>query len=164
MSENYTFFDSVKESMEKNEPHSRWQKVQLAKVLLKIIDPLTGRPDEIVITGNSVENPEASIYNCWSAFETAYLERNNRSHILNGTIIRYGKKMELEDSVNSISDEQLRAALDKKFMAANNLLKKFTSPVPVKRMLDLANEMNKPVATIKAIETRLAELQQEEYA
>lgn len=158
------FFESVKEAMQKNEPHSRWQKVQLAKVLLKVIDPLTGLPSEVIIEGDPRIDVEKVVYNCWSEFETAYFERNNRYHILNGTIIRYNKGIEIPTSDNALSDEELIEILDKKYMALANYLEKADAVTPVKRLLDLANEKDKPIKTIKAIEKRLAELQQAEYA
>lgn len=157
------FFNSVKEAMENNTPHSRWKKVQLAKVLLKIIDPLTGLPTEIIIEGDPAKDGDAVIYNCWSAYETAHLERNNKYHILNGIIIRYGKDMETQTTDNAISDEEIDVVLGKKNMALVNLLKKLNSTTAVKRVLDRAIEKNKPILTIKEIETRLAELQQAEY-
>lgn len=158
------FFESVKEAMQNNEPHSRWKKVQLAKVLVKVIDPLTGLPADVIIEGDPAKYSESVIYNCWSAYETAYFERNNQYHILNGSIIKYNKGIEIPTSDNALSDEALIEILDKKYMALDTYLKKATSVTPVKRLLDLATERDKPVKTVKAIEKRLAELQQAEYS
>jgi hypothetical protein len=158
------YFDTVNTAMQNNTPHSRWIKVQLAKVALKVIDPLTGTRKEIIVEGNPQTERERCIHNCWSPFETAYFERENQYLILNGAVIRYGEGIETPVSPNMISDEDLQAALTKKFFAVQALLNQFTSPVPVQRMLLLAEEMNKPVGTINAIKERLAALQAEEYS
>ena len=48
-------------------------------------------------------------------------------------------------------------------MAVRSLLAKLDSTTAVARVLRLAEDLNKPVATINAIKEKLATLQQKEY-
>jgi len=82
----------------------------------------------------------------WTDMGHEYFRRANKILIQRGYIAPYTAEVVEEISVNEIEDAVL-------------VLKKFTSPVPVMRMLRLAQELNKPVGTISAIQKRLSELQ-----
>lgn len=161
--EDYSLFEAAQEAIQNNKPDSRWIKVQLAKVLVKYIDPIEGKPTETVIEGDASKNEEACIFDCWTPLETAYFTKMNKYHILEGNIVPYKKDMVVEISPNTITDEDLREVLTKPFLTIRSLLSKFTSTVPVERMLAIAEEMNKPSGTVTAIKKRLSELQEEQY-
>jgi hypothetical protein len=164
MNDNFKLFEAAQIAQANNTPDSRWMKVQLAKISIKVLDPMTGSPVEEIIEGDPNKNKDRCIVDCWTPLETAFFQRNNRYHILNGNIVPFNKPIETQNSANTITDEEIVETLEKKFMAVKNLLSKLDSPVAVSRVLQHATEMNKPVATINAIKARLADLQQSEYS
>ena len=164
MNENFKLFEAAQIAQANNAPHSRWMKVLLSKVSVKVLDPMSGTPVEIIVTGDPIKEKDQCIINCWTPLETAYFERNNQYHVLNGNIVPFNKPIVIPTSINTLSDEEIVVVLDKKFMAVKSLLTKLDSTVSVSRVLQHATEMNKPVATINAIKARLAELQQLEYS
>ena len=163
--ENFELFEASQVAQQNYKPDSRWIKVQLAKVLVKMIDPLSGEAIEKIIEGDHNVTPEASIVDCWTPLETAYFTRQNKYHILNGNIVPFSKPVEAVklESPNTITDEEIVEILEKKFMAVRSLLAKLDSTTAVARVLRLAEDLNKPVATINAIKEKLATLQQKEY-
>lgn len=164
MNDNFKLFEAAQIAQANNTPSSRWVKVQLAKISVRVLDPMSGLPVEIIVEGDPNKERDRCIVDCWTPLETAFFERNNRYHILNGNIVPFNKPVETKVSSNTLTDEEIDTVLEKKFMAVKNLLSKLDSPVPVERILQRATEMNKPVATINAIKARLAELQQSEYS
>ena len=72
---------------------------------------------------------------------------------------------------NYVKDYESRLAKDKEGKTlpckaldrVKALLDKFTSVAPVARMLAIAEEMDRPVKTVDAIKSKLAELQANEY-
>jgi hypothetical protein len=106
----------------------------------------------------SVDIDDITIF-LWTQFELDYFRRANKVILAEGILAPYTKEILVEISINEISDEDLEIALKKKFFAVRALLNKFTSPAPVIRLLHMAEDMNRPVGTISAIQKKLSDLQ-----
>jgi hypothetical protein len=100
----------------------------------------------------------------YTDYDLKFFENRNRDLIEQGLIVPYSPEIEEIQRINAVTDEELEKALNKKFFAVKALLDRFTSPIPVDRMLKMAKRMNKTIGIINAIEARLSELQEEEYS
>ncbi len=151
------------QSLLANEPYKRYIKAVLSRVAVKILDPISLRESEVILSGDPAKEEQSAILDLWTPMEQVYFERSNRQILGEGLVIEYSKSIKPVTSVNTISDEEIDAALNDRFFTLKNLLDKFTSPAPVSRILAKAQDMNKPVKTIDAIKARLSELQVAEY-
>ena len=162
MSLNKTYFDSVRKAQAKGEPLVGYIKGVKGIVHVNTIDTFNGTPVVLTLKGDpvdkSVDIDDITIF-LWTQFELDYFRRANKVILAEGLLAPYTKEVLAEISVNEISDEELTVALKKKFFACRALLNKFTSPAPVLRMLHIAEDLNRPVGTISAIQKRLSELQ-----
>lgn len=146
-----------------NEPYKRYIKAVLSRVLVKILDPISLREVEVILSGEPDKKEDSCILDLWTPVEVVYFERNNQIILNEGLIVEYKQSIKTTPSVNVITEEELEAVLAERFFALKSLLDKLTSPAPVLRLLAKAEQMNKPVKTIDAIKSRLAELQRAEY-
>lgn len=151
------------EALLANEPHKRYIKAIISRVVVKILDPISFAETEVVLSGDPKDKPKSCIVNLWTPMEAVYFERNNESVLKEGLVVEYGESITPPSSVNAITDAEIERVLGEKFFTLKNLLETFTSPAPVLRILSKAEELNKPVKTIDAIRGRLAELQAQEY-
>lgn len=156
------FFDTVRKAQAKGEPVATYIKPITAKVAISIIDPFDGRPTDIILKGDPADpevDEEDIIIELWTDFEHEYFRRANKLQLDRGYIAPFTKEIKEEISVNEITDEELRDVLGKPYFAWKNQLDEFTSPIPVKRMLKIAEEMNRPIKTINTIKERLSNMQ-----
>ena len=157
-----TYFDSVRRAQAKGEPLAGFIKGVKGIVHVNAIDTFNGTPTVLTLKGDPVDKTvdidDITIF-LWTQFEYDYFRRANKVLLAEGILAPYTKETVEAISVNEISDEDLEIALRKKFFATRALLNKFTSPAPVMRLLHMAEDMNRPVGTISAIQKRLSELQ-----
>lgn len=150
----------------KGEVQEWYIKTVRSRVAVQVINPFTGEHEDRILNGD-ITLPDINLDDCmvplYTDHDTKYFEQTNHILIKKGLLVPYNPEVEEERLVNAITDEELEEALNKKFFAVKALLDKFTSPVPVERLLRKAKEMNKTHGVITAIETRLAELQELEY-
>jgi len=159
-----SYFDAVRKAQSTGEPVARYKKGIVGGVGLTMIDSFTGQPKDVILIGN-INDPKTSIddisITLWSELEHDYFRKANRVLLEQGYLVLLEAEMEvIEPSVNEVSDEVLKEALGKKYFAVKALLDKFTSPLPVMRMLQIAEDMNKSVGTVNKIKEKLSKLQQ----
>jgi len=156
------YFDSVRKAQAEGDPLAGYIKGVKGIVHVNTIDTFNGAPVVLTLKGDPVDKntdvDDITIF-LWTQFELDYFRRANKTILAEGILAPYTKETIEAISVNEVSDEELEIALKKKFFAVRSLLNKFTSPAPVVRLLHLAQDMNKPVGTIAAIQNRLSELQ-----
>jgi hypothetical protein len=150
-------------SLMSKEPYKRYIKATLGRVVVKILDPITGQQVEVVLSGDPKLKEESCILDLWTSTEQTYFERNNKQILGEGLLVDFKESIEAVPTANNVTDTQIVDALTGKFFQVKKLLDGFTSTAPVERMLTLAEEMNRPVKTIDAIKGKLAELQISEY-
>jgi hypothetical protein len=163
---NATYYDIVaKARAGGTEPVARYKKVIVGQVCVSIIDPFTGAPVDRILKGKegdpNVFEDDITV-TMWTEMDHDYFRRANQVLLQAGYITPCNKEIpDVPTSVNEISDGELIEVLNKKFFAMKSLLDKVTSPIPVMRLLQLAEDMNRPVGTINVIKERLSELQAE---
>lgn len=160
---NQQYFDTVRKAQSTGEPIARYKKAIVGCVAVTLIDPFSGSPVDRVLSGDpndgSVDLDDISVV-MWTEFENDFFRKANRVLLEKGFLaLADPTEKKVEVSVNEISDEDLIEALNKKYFAVKALLDKFTSPNPVRRMLALAEDMNKSVGTVNRIKEKLSELQ-----
>lgn len=149
------------------EVQERYVKACVGRLAVQRIDPFTGREETVILKGD-VTNPKADKEKftvlLYTDLDTEWFKRANRTLIERGLLVPDTTKAREAFLINSISDEEIEKVLSEPFFSLKAKLDKFTSPVPVDRILRKAKEMNKTVGTVTAIEKRLAELQEAEFS
>jgi len=111
-----------------------------------------GDQDEFLLKGNPT-NPEADIdgmvVEVFDEEAEKYFKKANKAAIVNGYLIEIGEYTTELDEVNAVTDGYLIDLLKKSFSKMKPRVDKFTSPVPVKRLLEFAERENKPIKTIE---------------
>ena len=157
-----TFFDAVRKAQAEGKPVASYIKGVRGIVHVNVIDTFNGAPTVLTLKGDphddSTDIDDITLF-LWTQFEYDYFRKANKLLLEEGMLAPYTRETVEKLSVNEISDDELETALKKKFFAVRALLNKFTSPAPVIRLLHMAEDMNKPVGTINAIQVRLSELQ-----
>ena len=136
------------------------------RLAVELIDPLAGESVIRVLKGDTTDpdlDDEDAVVPLYTEYDKQYFLRENKGLIKRGFIVPHTPEYIEEIQVNVITEDELTEALDKPFFAVKALLDKFTSPIPVERLLRKAKELNKTSGVLDAITTRLAELQEEEY-
>lgn len=152
---------SVFSAMQTGKPLKSYRKTILAKVLVKILNPFSGEPEERILSGSGIT--DETVVDVWSEQEDVFFKRANRNHFAKGLIVEYVRpetvEVSEEEKLNTLSDEELSNLLNSKWMTFKNSLNKMTAVAPVYRLLEMANEQEKSEKTILAIKARLAELE-----
>jgi hypothetical protein len=87
-------------------------------------------------------------------------KRANRYAINNGLIVQSTEPSYDDESPNMLDDEKVDA-LVKNYLALKNALPEITSVSIIVKILDAAKDQNRPTKTLKLIEARLAEFEEE---
>lgn len=157
---------SVYSAMQTSTPYKSYVKTVLAKLLVKVINPFSGEPEDKIIKGDPRKKDKKDcIVNIWSEMEDAFFTRVNNRHLEKGYLIPYVPKEEVEKekSPNDFSDEELEILLNEKFFTLTNKVNKMTSTAPIFRLLTMARDMDKSEKIVKYLEGKLSELQLKEF-
>lgn len=136
------------------------------RLAVDLIDPLAGEAVTRILKGDTTDpslDDEEAVVPLYTEYDKQYFLRENKGLIRRGLIVPHTPEHIEEIQVNVITEDELVEALDKPFFAVKALLDKFTSPVPVERLLRKAKELNKTSGVTDAIKMRLAALQEKEY-
>lgn len=148
------------------EVQEQYVKACVGRLAVQRIDPFTGREETIILRGD-VTDPKADkegyTVSLYTNLDAEWFKRANKGHIRRGALVLDTPKVIEELLINSITDEEIERVLSEPFFTLKAKLDKFTSPIPVQRILRKAKLMNKTVGTVAAIEKRLAELQEAEF-
>jgi len=151
-------------------PYATYIKSVISKVYVKILSPYNGtEKEDIILEGNpKSKNNESCIVDVWSVAEDRYFHRENQKHFERGLLIPYTRQdlpLTEEDTVNSLSDDELKNLLSKgtPFFTLQSKVNKMTSVAPVFRLLEFAKELEKSQKIIAFLEGKVAALQIEEY-
>lgn len=149
----------VHEVMQEGKPYATYKKTVLGRVVVRLLDPIRLIEIEEVLSGDPNDNPDSAMVNVWSSSEDKYLRRNNKPHLEDGTLIScVPNEMEIDD-LNQIADEEIEELLSQKFFSMKNRIDTFTSTIPVRRFLHMAEKMNRPIKTLDYIKQVLSEME-----
>jgi hypothetical protein len=163
MEDNYDIYAA----MQVDDPQATFKKTCVGKLEVRVINPHTGQSETKILSGDpndsktKLDNISVS---CWSDKEETYFRRANASFFENGMLVKY-KKPEtavVEINYNAATDEDLVKLVTSEFFALRKALKVMTSETTLSRLVRAAEDADRPVKTIRAIQARLAEVQQEE--
>lgn len=149
-------------AMQTEEPLARFRKTILGKVHVLVLDPFTGKVEEVILEGDPRKLPQGSFIELWDKKGEMFFRRANRKHFEKGSLSEMFKVPEEQVSPNQITDEQIDEVLNKPFLALDKKLNEFTSTAPVARFLNRARELDKSVKVVKRIEEALALLERGE--
>lgn len=88
-----------------------------------------------------------------------YFRKNNKSAIVQGYLIKISEHVLTLDETNAVSDGYLKELLKKPLSKMRVRVDNFTSPVPVYRLLEFAQDENKQVNTIEYLRSVIMKLE-----
>jgi len=149
--------------LDEMKPYARFRKTIVGKVGVLFLHPITFSEYEGLLVGDP-SDPKTRLeditVDVWTRAEYDYFVKKNRGLLENGSLIEFeGEDLPPMDTTNQISDEEIDELLSKADMALRNRLDKFTSEVPVQRILLKALALDKPTSMLNLIKAKLADLQ-----
>ena len=157
----------VSSALHSGKPLKSYIKKILAKVYVTVWNSFENVPEGILLYGDPKKQEDTAIVDIWSPEEDYYFKLKNKNHLQTGTIIEFVRKDEEPvKTVEAYSDEELEALLNekfKKFFSLQNLLNETNSVALLFRIKNMAQDQERSDKIIKAIEARIAEVQQSEY-
>ena len=145
--------------MQTGEPYSVFRKKIPAKLNVKVIDPFTERPVNILLKG--MNNERSSYVELWNEREYVYFLRANRIHLDNGDLIEHKGQIEepFEKSFNNLSDDEMRELISSKFFTLKSAVDQMTTEAPLIRLVELGEIANKPEKTMLFLRSKLSIIQ-----
>ncbi len=161
---NKQYDPAVFAAMQTGDPVATYQKTVVAKVVVRILNSFSGEPAELILEG--MPGTDSSQVSTWSVPEDVFFKRMNRIHFDRGVIIRIdNKRAEVVGDlpIEQSSDEEVTKIVNNRFATLQNILQKTESEAFVHRLLEAARLEDKSEKVVKAIETRLSEIQTQDY-
>jgi hypothetical protein len=147
-------------AMQSGKPYKTYKKVVLGRVYVSAIDPFTEQPTGIMLYGDPKRTDESCFIDMWNERDDLFFTKQNKSHLASGFIVEIVRPAPTvkELTIEQYNDEQLREVVNMKFLALQAKLNKTSSEAVLYRMLSLAEEMDKSVKIVGAIQARLSEV------
>jgi hypothetical protein len=151
----------VFEAMQEGEPVGQYVKTLPCKVHVTVMDVFhNNEPAGLILFGEP--GCEDSIVRTWSIKEDLFFRRMNKRHFTKGVLKPYktpAVQEKAEETLEQASDETLMTLLTGHFKRMESAINKTESEAVLFRMIKLARDSEKSEKIIKALETRLAEIQ-----
>ena len=143
------------------QPVKSYIKTILGKVAVIFWDTYEQKPASLILEGDPRKKEENTIIDIFSEKEDSYFKKTNRKLFQLGLLQPFERKTEVkrEKTLEEYSDEELTAIVNKPFLALQNALNKAQTEAVVSRMLNIASDLEKSEKVIRAIESRLSEIQ-----
>jgi hypothetical protein len=159
-----TSSNEVYSAMAGGKPYKTYKKQILGKVYVTVLNMLTGTPtpEGVILTGDPRKDEPSTMYDVFSEQEDYFFRKMNKTHLDSGTVIEIKRAQETEAprTFEQYTDEELREIIAKPFGSLRHVLNSTTSVALLSRIKDLAGEMDKSEKVIRAIESRLSEVQE----
>jgi hypothetical protein len=156
--------NDVYSAMVGGKPYKTYKKTILGKVYVTALNMLTGTPtpEGVILEGDPRKNEHTSMYDTFSEQEDFFFRKMNKRHFDAGILIEYSRAEEKprERTIEEFSDDELKALISKPFLAVQATLNKTKSVATLFRIQTLASELEKSEKVMKAIESRLSEVQE----
>lgn len=149
-------------AQEKGEPLRVYRKAITGKVGVRVLNPFSGEPAELIIYGDPAKTPAAELeVSLWTPTEVRYFETYNRGLIQSGALVVVNKRSEISvNKANALDDDALRDLVTSPFLRLKKYLSEITSETTLQRALAIAEEENRSAKVLSLIKERLAEVQQ----
>lgn len=152
------------EAMTAGKPYKTYKKTILGKVYVHVLSMLTGTPtpEGIILEGDPRKNDPNSMIDIWSKMEDYFFRKMNKRHLADRVIVEFSKKDEVkkEKTVDDMTDEELKAVIVKPFYSIKAILDKTNSIATLFTIRNLAEELEKSEKVMKAIDSRISEVQE----
>jgi len=145
-------------------PFKTYKKTIAARVYVTVLNMMTGTPtpEGILLTGDPSKNESSCTYDVWTEQEDYFFRNKNQRHLDQGIIIEFVKnETPRERTIEEFSDDELKVLINKPFLALQNTLNKTNSVATLFRIENLARELDKSEKVMRAITSRLSDVQQE---
>lgn len=145
-------------------PYRTYIKTILGRVYVTALNLVTGSPvpEGMILAGDPRKKDQDSMIDVWSEKEDYFFRRMNRRHFDQGILVEYTRtETPRERTIEEFSDEELKALINKPFLALRATLNTTNSVATLFRIQGLAAELEKSEKVMRAIESRLSEVQQE---
>jgi len=164
---------NVEETLAKNEiytkmadgiPYKSYIKTILGKVQVFFADAFTDEKMIVLLEGNPRTRDEGCIMDVWSEKEDVLFRKWNKVHLEQGTVIPF--KRDTKPRVRTLeesTDAELRELVNSPFLALQAKLNSTESIALLYRIKGIAEEEERPAATVKAIDARLSEVQMKSF-
>lgn len=148
-------------AMSGGEPFRTYKKQILGKVYVTVWDVFTNAPVGMILEGDPRKNDQTTLIDVWSEKEDVFFRRMNKRSFDLGVLREHSRPKDevRERTIEEFSDEELTAIINKPFLALQNALNKTESVAVLYRISTLASELEKSEKVIRAIESRLSEVQ-----
>jgi hypothetical protein len=150
---------NVFSAMQTGKPIAIFRKTIVGMVLVRIIDPWTDMPTDLLLKGNGDE----SYVEIWRDSDLMFFKRFNKMHFDAGRLIQIEELPEEEENPNIISDEELDEVLNSYFFTLKSKIKEFTEVAPLLRMLNRARELEKSDKMLAFLEKAISDLELKQY-
>ncbi len=150
-------------AMSTGKPLKTYKKTILGRVYVTALDMMTGvpTPTGFILEGDPKRNDPGSMIDIWSEQEDYFFKRTNKRHLDQGVIIEFKRSAEVEKpkTIEQSSDDELKAMINKPFLALQATINKTNSIATLFRIKTLAEELEKSEKVVRAIESRISEVQ-----
>ncbi len=125
------------------------------------IDPDSGKQVEFILSTPTPEfDYESDVLEFYSEKDWKFFQQRNRYLITKGLVKEFEGVPEAIDTTNLLTDDDIfKIATMTQAMSLNKRLRELTSPLTVKRILAVAEEVGRPAKTIALIKARAEELE-----
>ena len=148
--------------MEEKEYKTRfWRKAIRGAVGGRMLNK-KGDPEEFLLKGDPTDpkgDYDDMTLEIIDADAEKFFKKNNKPAIVRGYLVEVSDHELVLDETNAVTDGELRDMLKKPLSKMRVKVDKFTSPVPVMRLLSIAEEGNKPIRTIEYLQSVIAKLE-----
>lgn len=150
-------------AMSGGDPFKTYVKTILGKVYVTAWDVFNNQPIGMILEGDPRKKDATSLIDLWSEKEDVFFRRMNKRHFTDGVLVEYKRAVVTvphERTMEEFSDDELKVIISKPFLALQQALNKTESVAVLFRIQNLASEMEKSEKFMRAIESRLSEVQQ----
>ena len=150
-------------STQTGKPFKSYKKTILGKVSAYVFNSITNTPGAVILEGKDNNSFSATI-DTWNPTEDAYFRRMNRRHLETGHLIEFTRPENFEELdvefMAGASDEEIQTTFTQPWYTFKKaVLPKINSEAVAIRFLTLAKKAEKSESYIRALETRLSEIQ-----
>jgi len=138
-----------------------WKKAIKGSVGGRMINK-RGEYEEFLLKGDPTDpkaDTDSMVVEVFDEEAEKYFKKSNKATIVNGYLIEIGEHSIFLDEINAVTDGYLRDLLKKPLSKMRPRVDKFTSPVPVIRLLEFAQVENKPIKTIEYLNEVIKKLE-----
>ena len=159
-----TTSNDIYSAMSGGKAYKTYKKTILGRLYVTALNMLTGTPtpEGVILEGDPRKDEPKALFDVFSEQEDYFFKKMNKRHFDEGRLIEVSRANDKprERTIEEFSDEELRTIINKPFLSLQNTLNKTTSVATLFRIESLARDLDKSEKVMRAIQSRLAEVQE----